>query len=56
MEGRQQRRDAITNPLASLLLFCWWISASVLPMLTYLLALLGVILVGQSPEISITNY
>lgn len=57
MEGRQQRGDVITSLLASLLLFCWWISASILPMQIHLPALVRVILVGYSQGISIiTNH
>ena len=53
MEDGQQKGEAIMYPLASLLLFCWWISASILPMQIYLPALLGAILVGYSQGTSI---
>lgn len=54
MDGEQRRGDAITNPLTSLILFCYWTFASVLPMKMYLPVLLGVILVAYSQGISIT--
>lgn len=54
MAGRQRRGDAITNPLTSLVLFCFWISASVLPRQIHLPALLGVILIAYSQGISVT--